>query len=67
MYYTKVIDDFTKAWYKLTNKYDISMTQKIYNILDHLYNYFYDCEVILKSFTDEHASTSWKVYGQKWL
>ena len=26
--YTKVIDDFTKAWYKLANKYDNYMTKK---------------------------------------
>ena len=51
--YTKVIDDFTKAWYTLINKYDISIKPKIHIILDQLCDYFDDCEVTLKSVTDE--------------
>lgn len=51
--YVKVIDDFSNSWYKLAHKYNLSTTPKIHIILDHLCDYFDDCEVTLKTVTDE--------------
>ena len=51
--YAKVIDDFSRAWYKLRVNHDISTTPKIHIILDHLCDYFDDSEMTLKCITDE--------------
>ena len=51
--YESHIDKFSKCWYKLADKYKISTTPKIHIILNHLCDYFDECEVTLKTVSDE--------------
>ena len=51
--YHKVIDQFRKAWYKLTDEYDISTPPKIHILLDHLEDYFDLTDITLIKTTDE--------------
>ena len=51
--YVKVIDNFSHCWYKLADKYNVSTTPKIHIILDHLCDFFDDCEMTLKTVSNE--------------
>ena len=51
--YVKVIDDFSTAWYKLSDKFRISTTPKLHIILHQLYDYFNEINITLKHVTDE--------------
>ena len=51
--YTKVIDEFSFAWYRLVDEFETSTTPKLYIILDHLCYYFKKTGITLRHVTDE--------------
>ena len=53
MNYVEIIDNFSFAWFKLTNFHKISTTPKLHIVLDHLCNYFDEYGVTLKTVSDE--------------
>ena len=52
-YYPKIIDNFRRAWFKLTDEFNVSTTPKIHILLDHLEDYFDLTDVTLIKTSDE--------------
>jgi hypothetical protein len=49
--YHKILDDFKSIWFQLKDNITISTTPKIHIILDHIEEYFDNCEVTLVKMT----------------
>ena len=63
--YHKVIDSFRSAWYNLVDEYDISTTPKIHILLDHLEDYFENCNVTLIKTSDELTENMHQVLNRR--
>ena len=48
-----MINKFSSSWFKLKSKFNISTTNKIHIILDHLEDYFCETEMTLLKTTEE--------------
>ena len=65
--YTKVIDEFTSAWFKLKKKYFISTPPKIHILIHHLEDYFDETQLSLLKTTDEVVESFHQVLFKRML
>ena len=72
--YVAVINSFSNAWYRLSDKFSISTTPKIHVIIDHLEDYFKESNLSLMKTSDHliehiHHYTQARTFNQNkvWL
>ena len=65
--YHKTIDNFRSAWYKLVDEYNISTTPKEHILLDHLEDYFENCNVTLIKTSDELTENMHQVMNRRMM
>ena len=65
--YHKVIDNFRFAWHNLVDQYVITTTPKIHILLDHLEDYFDNCNVTLIKTSDELIENMHKVLNRRMM
>ena len=72
--YVAVINSFSNAWYRLSDKFSISNTPKIHVIIDHLEDYFKETNLSLMKTSDHliehiHHYTQARTFNQNkvWL
>ena len=62
--YCEIIDNFSKSWFNLSVKLNLSTTPKVHILTEHLCDYFDDSSLTLIKVTDEIVESSHQLFNK---
>ena len=62
--YCEIIDNFSRSWFNLSVKFNLSKTPKVHILTEHLCDYFDDSSLTLIKVTDEIVESSHQLFNK---
>ena len=62
--YCEIIDNFSRSWFNLSVKFNLSTTPKVHILTEHLCDYFDDSSLTLIKVTDEIVESSHQLFNK---
>ena len=62
--YCEIIDNFSRSWFSLSVKFNLSTTPKVHILTEHLCDYFDDSSLTLIKVTDEIVESSHQLFNK---